>query len=249
MYPKTYYTTVRPASEPGYCFVLMPFAIQFREVYDAIREVVEGDDLNFTCSRADEIFGGGHIIEDILHCIGKAEIVIADVTMRNPNVFYELGIAHMVKDMEKVLLLAQDINDVPFDLRHFRCIVYEQSRQGLRHLQGTLLASINEIARASYRFAVRTGEQYRFPQRLFGLDRCFYDFEIPDIWADREAAKFRLREFRHVIGEPVDTIRDDTFGLMCGEGIDLTRAPWRLVLEETSGGAARFRLVPRPESA
>ena len=221
MYPKTYYATTRPEPEPGNCFVLMPFASQFRDVYEAIREIVEGADLNFTCSRADEIFGGGHIIEDILRCIGRAEVIIADVTTRNPNVFYELGIAHMVKDMEKVLILAQDIDDVPFDLRHFRCTVYEQSRQGLRHLQSALLASIKEIARASYRFAVKNGEQYKFPQKLFGLDRCFHDFEIPTIWVDREAAKFQLLEFRHAIGRPVETVRNDTFGLMCGEGVDL----------------------------
>jgi hypothetical protein len=245
MFPKTYFEQNNPQPESGQAFVLMPFADRFQEVYAAIQDTLESPDLNFTCTRADELFGGGHIIEDILQWIGRAEVVIADVTTKNPNVFYELGIAHMVKDVEKVLILTQDMEDVPFDLRPFRCIVYEQSAAGLRQLQRTLTASVKEISEASYRFSVQEETQYQFPHKLFGLDRCFHDFEITEIWVTRDAAKFYLKEYRHILGRPVETAREDSYGVERGEAVPLTDVPWELVLEETNVDTAHFRLVPR----
>lgn len=59
---------------------------------------------------------------DIWDGIKKAKILIAELTGRNPNVMYELGLAHAIE--KPVILLTQDINDVPFDLRSLRCIVY-----------------------------------------------------------------------------------------------------------------------------
>jgi hypothetical protein len=64
------------------------------------------------------------------------------LTDRNPNVFYELGLAHALN--KEVILLTQDINDVPFDLRHFRIIVYQDSISGADKLKSTLKDFINE---------------------------------------------------------------------------------------------------------
>lgn len=75
--------------------------------------------------------------------INEAELIIADVTGRNPNVFYELGMAHVVKD--KVVLITQNIGDVPFDLRHFRYIVYRPTPKGTAKLRKTLLETISAI--------------------------------------------------------------------------------------------------------
>src|SRR5689334_13299608 len=119
MYPKTFFGQKKINERTGSCFVLMPFARDFMEVYDAISRAIEGQELDRTCYRADEIFGGGHVIEDILANIAEAELIIADVTSRNPNVFYELGIAHMVKDVRNVIIITQAMADVPFDLQQF----------------------------------------------------------------------------------------------------------------------------------
>jgi hypothetical protein len=245
MYPKTFFEQNKPEPESGQCFVLMPFAGQFQEVYDTIVEALEGPELNFSCKRADELYGGGHIIEDILRCIGKAEVIIADVTTRNPNVFYELGIAHMAKDLEKVLILTQDMDDVPFDLRHFRCIVYEQSRAGLRQFQRILSSTVKEISEVLYRFSIKESEQYKFPHRLFGPDRCFHDFEITQIWVGANAVKFHMKEYRHILDKPVETVRADSYGMESGDCIELARTPWQVVLEETHDDMAHFRVVPK----
>ncbi len=74
----------------------MPFAAKFEPIFVAIKAALEAD-LGLACTRTKELLGGGNIIEDILRGIGESELVIVDVTGKNPNVFYELGIAHMSK--------------------------------------------------------------------------------------------------------------------------------------------------------
>ena len=131
MYPKTFFEQNPPRPESGQCFVLMPFADRFEEVYATVAETLEGPELNFRCVRADELFGGGHIIEDILK-----------------------------------------------------------------------------------------------------------------IWVSQNAAKFELMESRHVLGQPVETVRRGSYGIRCGEGVQFAELPWKLVLEETKADTAHFRVVP-----
>src|ERR1044071_2895334 len=123
MYPKSYFSNSTAEPEPGTCFVVMPFSHDFDSVFETIQQSIQSD-LGFACTRTDELVGGGHIIEDILRGIAMSELVIVDVTGRNPNVYYELGIAHMTKPVEKVILLSQDLDSIPFDIRQFRHIVY-----------------------------------------------------------------------------------------------------------------------------
>jgi hypothetical protein len=124
------------------CFVLMPFDEKFYPIYEKIKEVVE--ELGLICKRADEIFNTKPVIEDICHSIQKSRILIADLTGRNPNVFYELGFAHAKN--KKVILITQDINDVPFDVKHYRCIVYKDTISGADELSDGLKKTlINEL--------------------------------------------------------------------------------------------------------
>ena len=104
------------------CFVMMPFGSWFDRYYSeiyvpAIREA------GFEPVRADELFSTGSVMEQIWEQIEKSKVLLADLTDRNPNVFYELGLAHAAK--KPVVFTAGDIGDVPFDLRHLRVIVYE----------------------------------------------------------------------------------------------------------------------------
>lgn len=240
MYPKTFYETTKVNLEIGTCFILMPFNDAFRPVYDTIIQCA--DTVQFSASRADDVFAGGHIIEDILRGIGEAEVVIADVTGKNPNVFYELGIAHMVKDIQNVLILTQTMDDVPFDLRHLRCIVYQRNDSGLRVLNSRLSQSLREISAKLFRFSVRQGQEYKFPKRLLGADRAFYDFDIPEVWTGGDAAKFRLRVFRHVIGQPVESVWNGAHGLSIGQSIPMMPFPGSLTLDRVVNDMAHFSL-------
>src|SRR5712692_3173688 len=83
----------RPTVNPKLCFVLIPFHSPFLEYYEGIvKPAAEAAGLD--ALQADEIYGTGPIIQDIWGSIWSASIVVADVTGKNPNVNYELGICH-----------------------------------------------------------------------------------------------------------------------------------------------------------
>lgn len=124
-------------------FVLSPFGEPFDTIYkDHIKPTVEKID-NINCIRADDIYDNRPIIEDIWKSINEASIVIAELTGRNPNVFYETGVAHTVG--KEVILITQTMDDVPFDLKHLRCIVYEYTPKGIKLLETNLTNTINNI--------------------------------------------------------------------------------------------------------
>lgn len=111
------------------CFVIMPFSatdrcteVQWLDIFEnMIKPAVEGSGYHYECSRADLAIG--NIISDILDNLNKADVVIADMTDRNPNVFYELGVRHALRNA--TILITQDIEHIPFDLRHYAAIKYE----------------------------------------------------------------------------------------------------------------------------
>ena len=135
IYPKHFFEGPPvPRARTG--FILMPFkpVEDFKPVHEAIRTAIENAGLD--PQRADNIFTTGAVLEKILRQIAEAEVVVADLTGKNANVFYETGIAHTVK--ENVVLLAQDIEDIPVDLRPFEYIVYRPDPDGLRNLSERL---------------------------------------------------------------------------------------------------------------
>ena len=75
-------------------------------------------------------------MKDVWSAIYYSEAVIADCTGRNPNVFYEIGIAHTLG--RKTVLIAQQIDDIPFDVRHIRSIIYEYTPRGVREFEKKL---------------------------------------------------------------------------------------------------------------
>lgn len=117
------------SEEEIFAFVLMPFASSFEDVYQVgIKEPVSS--LGIRCERVDEQIYAEGILDRIYRQIDAADIIIADMSGQNPNVFYEVGYAH-AKD-KLCLLLTNDASDIPFDLQHQRHIVYGQSIQSLR---------------------------------------------------------------------------------------------------------------------
>lgn len=127
---------------PELAFVLMPFADKFDPIYsEIVKPVVE--QFGLTCVRADNLYRSKPIMEDIWKFINEARIVIADVTGTNSNVFYEIGLAHAVG--KEVIIISQTIDDVPFDLRHLRSFIYQDSVAGFRKLENQLTQSLSTI--------------------------------------------------------------------------------------------------------
>lgn len=104
------------------CFVMMPFGGWFDTYYKDIY-VPAVKDAGFEPIRGDEIFTTGSVMEQIWEEVEKASVLLADLTGKNANVFYELGLAHAA--IKPVILTANSIDDVPFDLRHLRVITYD----------------------------------------------------------------------------------------------------------------------------
>ena len=121
--------------------VMMPFDAGFSPVYEALKQAVASTGL--ACQRADDIWDDDAIIQDVVSLIYKSQVVIADLTGKNANVFYETGIAHTLG--RDVILLTQHYNDVPFDLRHLRYIEYLPNGEGLQKLQSDVSSRLQTL--------------------------------------------------------------------------------------------------------
>ena len=109
----------------GSCFVMMPFASPLGDYYKSLFEPAI-QKTGLIPIRADaDIFGTGKIMDQVWRGINDAKVLVAVLTGRNPNVFYELGLAHALK--KPVVLVSLNEDDVPFDLHHIRVIYYDMN--------------------------------------------------------------------------------------------------------------------------
>lgn len=116
-------------------FILMPFRQEMLPVYeDHIKPTCAK--LGLSVKRADNFFTAEAVVRDIWAAIASARLLIADCTDRNPNVFYEIGIAHAIG--KSTILITQSPEDIPFDLRHLRYIEYELTPRGMKGFEGIL---------------------------------------------------------------------------------------------------------------
>lgn len=105
------------------CFVMMPFVDPIGGYYKAIYESAITKAGLRPVRADDEIFATGKIIDQVWSGITAAKVLVAELTGRNPNVFYELGLAHALN--KPVVLVSSNQSDVPFDLQHIRVIYYD----------------------------------------------------------------------------------------------------------------------------
>jgi len=133
-----------PSDEAFDLFVLMPFKADLREVYeDHIKSVAAS--LSLKVARADDFFTTSAVMKDVWTAICRTRIIIADCTGRNPNVFYEIGLAHTVG--KPVVLITQNSEDVPFDLRYIRYIPYEYTPRGMKKFEVNLTNTVKTVLR------------------------------------------------------------------------------------------------------
>ena len=117
-------TTPKP-----FVFVLMPFDEAFNDIFK-FGIMGAAEDVGAHAERLDkQIFTEG-MLDHIFNEISKADVIVADMTGRNPNVFYEVGYAHALGKI--VLLLTNDSDDIPFDLKHRQHTVYGGSIEKLK---------------------------------------------------------------------------------------------------------------------
>ena len=136
------------------CFVIMPFgnpnadaqhASRLESIYSNwIKPAIESATLpgtqyeKISCHRGDKTFRPGEVITHIIENLVSSEIVFADLSGKNANVFYELGVRHAVGN--NCILISDNIDDVPFDLRPLRTIIYKYEPDSMLLLQDSLVA-------------------------------------------------------------------------------------------------------------
>lgn len=114
-----------------FVFVLMPFEKPFSDIYTyGIKQTC--NELNLYCERVDEQIYQERILDRIYNQIEKADIIVADMSTRNVNVFYEVGYANGIG--KNVILLTQKTDDIPFDLKHHPHIIYDGQIKDLSNM-------------------------------------------------------------------------------------------------------------------
>lgn len=104
------------------CFIISPFGGWFDRYFEEIYQPAARD-AGLVARRADDLYRPSAIVNDIWTLVKEARLLLADLSDKNPNVFYELGLAHAIG--KPVVLLTRSMEDVPFDLRSLRVIEYE----------------------------------------------------------------------------------------------------------------------------
>jgi len=150
----------------GKCFVIMPFVPELHYFYLYLKLHIKQHH-NIQCERADEQTLTVPVLDKINDFIRAADVIIADCTGRNPNVFYELGIAHAHD--KKVILISQGRHeDVPSDIKHYEFIFYQLDRheEFLSRLDNALRNALSERYEALYQRAVEIFSHFRAAARI-----------------------------------------------------------------------------------
>ena len=123
--------------------VMLPFNPAFTPVFEAIRET--GAALGLRVLNANQVWEESEIIHDIFSLIYRSAVVVCDFSDRNPNVFYEAGIAHTLG--RPVVPLVQRADDIPFDLKRHRHIVYLNNEEGRQTMCQDLMPRLRSLTR------------------------------------------------------------------------------------------------------
>lgn len=121
--------------------MMVPFNASFEKVSATIKAACKDSQLR--CQRADDIWEQAEVIQDIFSLIYRSRIVVCDFSGRNPNVLYEAGIAHTLG--RPVIPIVQNLDDIPFDLRHLRCIRYHDNGEGRERLRADISSRLRAI--------------------------------------------------------------------------------------------------------
>jgi len=128
------------------CFVLMPFGGWLDDYYETVyTPAIKAAGLE--PHRADDLFRPSTIVNDIWAYTKRAKVLLADLSGKNPNVFYELGLAHALA--KPVILVTESMEEIPFDLRALRIIVYDKNAPDWgRLLRDKIESALKEVLKS-----------------------------------------------------------------------------------------------------
>lgn len=140
------FDAVEVSPRPPSAFVVMQFTPPFDELFeDVIRPVCA--EMDIEAYRASDIYRPGVIIQDIIQGLAESQVVIAEITPANPNVFYELGYSHALHKPTILLANRAELSELPFDLRGFRVVFYDDTIRGKSSVESDLRRHLRAITR------------------------------------------------------------------------------------------------------
>jgi hypothetical protein len=182
-----------------FVFVLMPFDREFDDVYQlGIKPACEKS--GAYAERIDEQLFDESILDRIYNQISKADVIVSDMTQRNPNVFYETGYAHALG--KRVILITKKAEDIPFDLKHYSHIIYEgRIADLLRDLTKKVAWALTQPKAPLERDNIQlfiNGTLLPTEKEIFWLPSEFYgpDFELQIDAHNSSDNDFRTAKFR-----------------------------------------------------
>ena len=120
-------------------FLIAPFEPLLHNIYEEnIKPVCNR--MKLSVKRGDEFARTGSVMRQVWSAICGAKFIIADLTQSNPNVFYEIGIAHALG--KETILICQSEDDIPFNIQYLRTIIYDRSEQGLKKFRSDLYSML-----------------------------------------------------------------------------------------------------------
>jgi hypothetical protein len=123
-------------------FVVMQFTEPFQKLFaEVIKPVAE--ECGIKAEKADDVYGPGLIIADVARMLQEADVIIADISAPNENVFYEVGFAHAIR--KPTILLAERGKKLPFDVSGFRTLFYENTIAGKSQIEEGLRKHLKAI--------------------------------------------------------------------------------------------------------
>ena len=129
-----------------FCFTIMPYGDWFDVYYNKIYAPAI-EEAGLISKRADDLYRPSSIVHDIWQYTKESKIVLADLTGKNPNVLYELGLAHAIA--KPVILIVEKMEDIPYDLRALRIIEYDKNAHNWGELlKDKIINAIKEVLHA-----------------------------------------------------------------------------------------------------
>lgn len=148
------------------CFIMMPFGDPLGQYFGTIYEPAVKKAGLRPVRADDDIFGTGKIIDQVWRGITESKVLIAELTSRNPNVFYELGLAHALQ--KPVVLVSSNEEDVPFDLQHIRVIYYDMvdpfwGEKLIEKVAENILSALSNPEEAIFKYPVAENQKIKTP--------------------------------------------------------------------------------------
>lgn len=206
-------------------FVIMPFSDPWSDrIWEKLTQIITSKGLR--AERADNRYGA-IITEDIWMGIMESKLIICDTTGWNPNVFYELGIAHTLG--KHVILLTQPTNHLPFDTQGLRHFIYTDNPDGMRKLESELPQWID------YCLTLKISTERIFEENLSPKDeKAIRKSEKAEREAERQAERQAKKEERAKI---------KAAWLLNSKGYDPDLPPLYQPTLRSQLGAAKIRMM------